>query len=294
MPPAMSTPAAIIFSMRPRQWTKNLIVFAPALFGGVLLESGVALRLVAAFCLMCALSGAVYLLNDLHDTAADRVYERTRERPLAAGTLSPRVAGITAAVLLIGSCAAGVALEATFGLMLVGYAALQVAYTVWLKHVAVVEVLAISAGFVLRALAGARVANVPDSPWLLVCAALLVGFLAFAKRRQELADLGPTAPRHRPVLAHYPLAALDVLLAALLGATIVSYLAYALVSNAAHTHPLMVLTAPFVTFGLFRYLTLVYADEPCASAEDVLLTDPGILASVSLWLVAVSAIVYVV
>lgn len=293
MSPAMSTSAAIFRSMRPRQWTKNLIVFAPALFGGVLFDSGVGLRLVAAFCLMCALSGAVYLLNDVHDAAADRIYERTRTRPLAAGTLSPRVAGIAAGALLAVSCVAGAALEATFGLTLLGYAALQVAYTWWLKHVAVVEVLAISAGFVLRAMAGARVAQVPDSPWLFVCAALLVGFLAFAKRRQEVADLGPAAPQHRPVLAHYPLAVLDVLLVSLLGATIVSYLAYALLSGAAYVHPLMVLTVPFVTFGLLRYLTLVYTDGPGASAEDVLLADPGILASVSLWLVSVAVIVYV-
>lgn len=289
----MTVPAALIRSMRPRQWTKNLIIFMPALFGGVVLETGSAARLAAGYGLLCALSGAVYLLNDLHDRAADRVYERTRERPIAVGTLSPAVAMSAALVLMAGSVAGGLALEWGFGLTLLGYAALQVAYTLWLKQVPVLEVLAIAAGFVLRAMAGARIADVPDSAWLLACAALLVGFLAFAKRRQELADLGLEAPRHRAVLAHYTLRGLDALLLGLLAATSTCYVAYTLVSGTAETHPLMALTVPPVVYGLFRYLTIVFTEGPGAPAEDILLADPGILASVSLWLLMVTALVYV-
>lgn len=290
----MSTAASILASMRPKQWTKNLIVFAPALFGGVLVDADVAIRVSAAFLVLCGVSGAVYLLNDLHDAAADRVYERTRLRPIAAGMLAPRTAAAGALVVVTVSGVAAFALDTDFGLALVAYVVLQIAYTIWLKRLAIVDVLAICAGFVLRAVAGARIADVPDSPWLLVCAALLVSFLAAAKRRQELDDLGVAAPQHRPVLARYTVPALDVLLSALLGATLVSYLAYTMLSATALVHPLMVLTAPPVVYGLFRYLALVFSEDAAsAPAEDILFADTGVLAAVLLWLVTVATIVYV-
>lgn len=290
----MSTTTALIRSMRPRQWTKNLIVFAPALFGGVLADPGVARRSTLAFALLCALSGAVYLMNDLRDAEVDRAYDKTRERPIAAGALDCRIAGSSSAALALGALVGASALGVRFAALLVGYLALQVAYTFVLKRFAVIDVLTITAGFVVRAMAGAAAVGVPDSPWLLVCAACLVTFLGLSKRRQELADLGEAAPRHRPALARYPLGALDSMLASALGATVVSYLVYTLLSAGARQHPLLVLTTPLVVFGLFRYSALVYSARSSRSAEDVLLTDVPILLSVMLWAALAVAFVYVV
>lgn len=286
--------AALLRSMRPKQWTKNLIVFAPAIFGGVLLLPGNALRVVAAFGLMCLLSGAVYVLNDLRDVDADRAYERTRQRPLAAGVLDSRTAGVFAGGASLASLGLAWLLSPRFAAVLLAYLALQVAYTMWLKDLVVLDVLSIAGGFVLRAVAGAVVVGVPNSPWLLACAAFLVMFLALAKRRQELADLGPAASRHRVVLGSYTAPALDVMLASMLGATIVSYLVYTLLSAGARAHPGMVLTTPLVLYGLFRYLMLVYSESPSKTAEDVLLTDAPILVTVGLWLAAVVALIYIV
>lgn len=290
----MHTALSLILTMRPRQWTKNLIVYAPALFGGVLFEPGVLWRATSAFALLCVLSGAVYIMNDLKDSTADRLYVKTRTRPLASGILDRRTA--TVAALALGSFALAGAplLGMRFAAAMVAYAVLQVAYTLWLKRLPVLDVLSIAGGFVLRAVAGAAVADVPDSPWLLVCAALLVSFLALAKRRQELSDLGVQAPAHRPVLAWYSIAWLDVVLTAALGATAASYVVYTLLSEGARMHPYMILTAPFVVFGLIRYAVLARSRESSKSAEDVLLTDVPILLDVIAWVLVVTVLVYLI
>lgn len=280
--------------MRPRQWTKNLIVFAPALFGGVLFEAGTAVRVAFAFALACMLSGAVYLFNDLRDAGADRAYAKTRVRPLASGRIKPRQAAVAAAILTAVALGGALALGGRFAALLGAYLLLQAAYTLWLKHVVVLDVLAIAGGFVLRAVAGAEAAGVADSPWLLACAALLVVFLALAKRRQESADLGEGASTHRRVLGVYTRPILDVLIGVSVCATIAGYLVYSAYSAVARIHPLMVLTAPFVVYGLFRYLTLVYAEGSAKTADEVLLTDVRMLADVALWVGAVVVIVYVV
>lgn len=282
----------IVQSMRPRQWTKNLIVVAPPLFAGILFEPGVLARASAMFAVLSALSGAVYILNDLHDVEFDRAYSKTAGRPIASGALNPRVALGAAGLVAIMSVTGSALLAPVLPLVLIGYVALQVAYTYALKRVPLVDIAAIAAGFVLRAVAGAEAVDVPHSPWLLACTALLVMFLAAGERRAELAEMGERAALHRPALAHYSLRSLDAVIAATLGATSITYVLYVLIAPGAQAHPRMVLTVPFVLYGLVRYVFLLHGQAPKESAEDLLLTDRPILLDVLLWFVAVVIVIH--
>lgn len=291
---AVSRTGALLRAMRPKQWTKNLIVFAPAAFGGVLFGEGVVLSLLVAFGAMCVASSSVYVLNDIRDREADRAYEKTRDRPFAAGEISVRDGYVMAAGLCALSLALAFRLDRQFAVVLVAYILLQVAYTFALKHVVALDVMAIAGGFVLRAVAGARAAGTPDSAWLLTCTVFLVSVIALGERRLEIRDLGEDAWRHRSVLRTYDLATLDVVMSAMLGSALVSYVIYTLLSPAAAGRPMMVLTAPFVAYGLFRYVLLLRREGGAAkSAEDLLLTDVPILIDVLLWILSVIVIVYV-
>lgn len=286
---------ALVRALRPTQWTKNFIVFAPAAFGGVLLREGVAVDLLAAFAVLCVASSSVYVMNDLRDLEADRAYAKTRERPFASGELSVRTGYALSAGLGVVSLAFAWMLGSSFALILAAYMLLQVAYTLLLKHVVALDVLAIAGGFVLRAVAGARVAGIPDSPWLLVCTTFLVLVIALGERRLEVRDLGDDAWKHRPVLRHYGATTLDVLISAMLGSALVSYVVYTLLSPSASGRPLMVLTTPFVAYALFRYVVLLRSDGGLAkTAEELLLTDAPILIDIALWVVAVIVLVYVI
>ena len=284
----------LLASLRPEQWTKNLFVFAGTLFGGHLLDAGAMARATAAFVIFCALSGVVYLLNDLVDRAADQRHPLKRLRPIASGRLSPRIAAIAAVILGVVAVAAAMALSATFAWVCFAYLALLVSYSFVLKHLVIIDALTIAAGFVLRAAAGAIAVSVPISHWLLVCTTLLALFLVLSKRRHELTLLADGAVTHRPILNEYSPYLLDQMIAVVTASTLVGYSVYATSSETAVRlgTTRLGLTIPFVLYGIFRYLYLVHQKRAGGSPADLLLTDRPLLACVGLWALAVALILY--
>jgi 4-hydroxybenzoate polyprenyltransferase len=277
--------------MRPRQWTKNLILLAPLLFSLELGRPSDLLRAVTAVALFCLVSGGVYIVNDLHDLQRDRLHATRCRRPLAAGELSPRAAAVAAALLLAASLGGGLLLSPWFAFVMLCYVALQAAYTFYLKNEVILDVMVISAGFVLRVTAGAVAVHVVVSPWLLSCTALLALFLAFVKRRHELmAD--SHALEHRPVLRKYTPALLDQAIAIVTSSTFVVYAIYTFLSQSAADQPYLMLTIPFVGYGLLRYLYLMHAHHLGGSPEEILLSDAPLAIDLGLWTLVVVIVLY--
>jgi len=289
-----STLRLFVSSLRPAQWTKNLFVFAGMLFGGQLLELQSILRSVAAFAIFCALSGVVYLFNDLADREADRQHPLKRLRPIASGQLAPGTAIVAAVVLGAAAFAAAVLLDRAFAALAAAYVALLALYTIALKHLVIIDALTIAAGFVLRAAAGAVAVFVPISPWLLVCTTLLALFLVLSKRRHELTLLADGATTHRPILEEYSPYLLDQMISVVTASTLVAYAVYATSAETAQRlgTSRLGLTIPFVLYGIFRYLYLVHQKRAGGSPADLLLTDRPLLACVGLWAVSVALILY--
>jgi 4-hydroxybenzoate polyprenyltransferase len=289
-----STAASLFASLRPDQWTKNLIVFAALIFAVKLLDPAALAYASAAFLIFCGLSGAVYLINDVSDREQDRQHPIKRLRPIAAGEIPPATALLFAVVLSAAALAAAVMLRPAFGIVAAAYLALFVVYTRWLKHIVILDVMAIAIGFVLRAVAGGLVINVHVSNWLLVCTMLGALFLGLAKRRHEMTLLAEGARGHRRILEEYDPYLLDQMIGVVAAATMVAYIIYC-ASPETHAYfgtEWMVLTTPFPIYGLFRYLYLVHRKAGGGSPSDMLLTDRPLLACVALWGVAVVLIVY--
>ena len=289
-----STVRLLLISLRPEQWTKNLFVFAGVLFGGHLLDVPAMLRAVAAFAVFCALSGVVYIFNDLADRTADQQHPLKRLRPIASGRLSPSIAAIAAIILGVVSLAAAVLLSPMFAVLSATYVALLVLYSVVLKHLVIIDALTIAAGFVLRAAAGAVAVFVPISHWLLVCTTLLALFLVLSKRRHELTLLADGAMTHRPILEEYSPYLLDQMIAVVTASTLVAYSVYSTSTETAErlNTTRLGLTIPFVLYGIFRYLYLVHQKRAGGSPADLLLTDRPLLACVGLWALSVALILY--
>jgi len=285
----------LLRSLRPEQWTKNLIVFAGLLFGLQLFTAGAAARALVAFAVFCVLSGVVYVVNDISDREADRRHPLKARRPIASGALSPGLAGGAAAVLAAGALLAAFALGRAFGLMALGYLALQTLYSGPLKHLVILDVLTIAVGFVLRAAAGAVAVRVPISHWLLVVTILLALFLALSKRRHELVLLADQAVEHRPILGEYSPYLLDQMIAVVTASTLVAYIFYCISPETVQKFGtnLLGLTIPFPLYGIFRYLYLVHRREGGGSPSQMLLNDRPLLVCVGLWVAAVVVIVYV-
>jgi 4-hydroxybenzoate polyprenyltransferase len=280
--------------MRPEQWTKNLVVFAGMLFGRRLLDPAAVVTAAATFLAFCALSGAVYLLNDVADREADREHPLKRARPIASGRLSARTALLTAALLGAAALAASFIIRPALGAVSAAYLILLVLYSAALKHVVIVDVLTIAAGFVLRAVAGAVALAVPISQWLLVCTTLLALFLALSKRRHELTLLVDGATGHRRILEEYTPYLLDQMVSVVTASTLVAYVSYATSAETAErleTHRLG-LTIPFVLYGIFRYLYLVHQKRGGGSPTAMLLADRPLLVCVALWTACVIVILY--
>jgi 4-hydroxybenzoate polyprenyltransferase len=289
-----STLRLVLLSLRPEQWTKNLFVFAGMLFGGHLLDVRAMGRAVAAFGIFCALSGVVYIFNDLADRAADQRHPLKRLRPIASGRLSPSTAAVAAAILGFAALAAALFLSPLFAGLAATYIVLLVLYSLVLKHLVIIDALTIAAGFVLRAAAGAVAVFVPISHWLLVCTTLLALFLVLSKRRHELTLLADGATTHRPILEEYSPYLLDQMIAVVTASTLVAYSVYATSAETAerlNTTRLGV-TIPFVLYGIFRYLYLVHQKRAGGSPADLLLTDRPLLACVGLWALGVALILY--
>ncbi len=281
-------------SLRPDQWTKNLIVFAALIFAVKLFDPAALALASAAFLIFCALSGAVYLINDVSDRDADRHHPLKRMRPVASGALSPATA-LGAAVALGGAAlVAAFLLRPAFGVAAASYVALFVLYSRVLKHVVILDVMSIAIGFVLRAVAGGLVIGVPISDWLLVCTILLALFLGLAKRRHELTMLADGATGHRRILEEYDPYLLDQMIAIVAAATLVVYIIYCASPETAEKFGTrwLVLTTPFPIYGIFRYLYLVHRKHGGGSPSDMLLRDRPLLGCVALWGLAVILIIY--
>jgi 4-hydroxybenzoate polyprenyltransferase len=274
-----STARAIAAELRPRQWLKNLFVFAGIVFAAKLGDASRWVEAIACFAAFCAASSAAYLVNDVRDAPEDRQHPIKRHRPIARGELSVRTALVLAGALATGALAVALALDWRVLLYVTGFLALQGAYSLGLKHLVLLDVMVIGALFVVRAAAGAEAVEVPISEWLLLCTALLALFLGFAKRRGELVLVGADEAPGRPVLEGYSLELVDQLLAVVAAATIIGYGLY---TFNADTRAMMA-TIPFVMFGVFRYLLLVHKHDLGEEPERVLLADPQLIVTVALW-----------
>jgi 4-hydroxybenzoate polyprenyltransferase len=292
--PRGGTLVAVVQTMRPRQWIKNLVVFAALLFARSLTDAQARLDALAAFLLFCATSGAVYIVNDLFDAERDRKHPAKARRPIASGALPTVPAIVAVVVLLTGSLMTAFALSPPFGAVLLTYAALNLVYSFWLKEVVIIDVMVIASGFVLRAIGGAVVINVEISTWLIMCTILLSLFLAFCKRRQEIATL-ENAHQHRTILKEYSIGFLDQMIGVVTASTVVAYMFYTVspeVERKLGTHHLY-LTVPFVLYGIFRYLYLVHQRGEGSNPTQALLTDRPLLLNVALWGITVVLLLYV-
>lgn len=292
--PARPLAMSLVLSLRPSQWTKNLIVFAALMFGQRLLDVRAVAYAVAAFAVFCALSGVVYLINDVADREADRIHPTKRQRPIASGALSVPVALTTAAVLAAAALGAAFWLRPAFGLLGAIYLALLASYSGPLKHLVIIDVLTIAIGFVLRAAAGAVVIGVAISHWLLILTILLALFLALSKRRHELVLLADGATSHRRILQEYSPYLLDQMISVVTASTLVAYAFYTVSPEtvAKFGTDRLVWTLPFPLYGIFRYLYLVHQKEGGGSPAEMLLNDRPLLVCVALWAITVAAILY--
>jgi 4-hydroxybenzoate polyprenyltransferase len=285
---------ALLKTMRPRQWTKNLILFAPLVFDKKLFDPYYLLRVLAAFLLFCLISSTVYIINDLADLEADRRHPQKRTRPIASGRLPVPVAQIAAVVLVVVTLALSLLLSGGFALLAGLYFVLNLAYSLWLKHIPILDVLMIAAGFVLRVGAGVVVSDVVSfSPWLYVVTTLLSLFLGFGKRRAEMALLADEANSHRRVLEGYSLALLDQFITIVSASTILVYSLYTFNAPIAPDNHAMMFTIPFVLYGVFRYLWLIQIKHSGGAPEELLLSDRPLQVSVILWALAVFLIYYI-
>ena len=284
---------AVLVSLRPRQWVKNLFVFAGLVFAQRLFTPSLWPAL-AAFAIFCALSGAIYLVNDVADRENDRRHPKKALRPIAAGRLAPPAALAIAFVLVAAALVASARLSLGFLLVAIAYAVLLTAYSAFLKHIVIVDVLTVAVGFVLRAVAGALAIDVAISGWLLICTILIALFLALGKRRHEYLTLQSTAAQHRPILAEYSAGLLDQMIAVVTASTVTAYALYTMSPETVakfHTQ-LLPATLPFVLYGIFRYLYLLYRHQLGGNPSELFLNDRPLLVNTLCWIAAVLLIIY--
>jgi 4-hydroxybenzoate polyprenyltransferase len=289
-----STIGSIIASMRLQQWVKNLLLFAALVFGGQLFDpASVAAMVLGFFCFSFVASG-VYVFNDILDLERDKLHPEKSKRPLASGALSVGTAWKVSAVLVVGGIVGGFLLHPTFGFLTLGYLALNVAYTLKLKELVILDVMTIAAGFVLRVIAGAVLIDVPISHWLILCTILLSLFLGFSKRRHELTLIESGGTSHRTVLAHYSPYFLDQMIGIVTSSTVVAYMLYTVSDETVSKFGTskLVVTLPFVLYGIFRYLYLVHKREEGGNPTRVLFTDRPLLVTIVLWIATAATIIY--
>ena len=284
---------SVLKALRPKQWVKNVFVFAALVFAERLSDPTAVLRVCGAFAVFCVLSSAVYLINDVRDREADRQHPQKRFRPIAAGELSPGGATTIAIVLAVLALTAAFFLSLGFGEAAAMYLILNLGYSFGLKRIVILDVMMVATGFLLRALAGALVIDVAISRWLVLCTGLLALFLGFVKRRQEVAAMdGGSATR--AILKEYSLPFLDQMIAIVTGATVVAYSLYAFSPEVAAklgTEHLD-MTIPFVLFGIFRYLYLVHQRGAGENPTIVVLTDAPLIVDLVLWAGVVMLVLY--
>jgi 4-hydroxybenzoate polyprenyltransferase len=298
--PLLGVPAIIrgmlnhlLRAMRPRQWIKNLLVFSALLFDQQLFTLVPLVKTMAGFVLLCLAASSVYLINDLADAEQDRQHPKKMHRPIASGDLPVRTAQISIIVLLITSISSGFLLDTSVGLLLLGYILLNLLYSTYLKHIPIIDVMVLASNFLLRVSAGVLLITVQRfSPWMYVCVTLLALFVGLGKRRAEMVLLADNANSHRKVLDGYTIPYVDHLLTIVSSTTIVAYSLYTFSAENLPDNHLMMLTIPFVIYGVFRYLYLVHVEGAGGAPEDLLLTDRSLFSTVLLWGLSVILILY--
>ncbi len=286
---ALQTLRYLLLAMRPKQWSKNGVVFVAVIFARRLSDPrDVALGVLGIF-FFCLVSGVVYLINDLVDLEKDRQHPYKRYRPLPSGRLQPRTAAIAAALIGVGSVALSAALSPLFALALVAYIALNLLYSFYLKHVVLLDVFGIAGGFLLRAAGGAWIIGVEFSAWLYLCTLLGSLVIGLGKRRHELLVLEGSAATHRKILGEYTAEFLEELISIVSSALLVSYALYTYFAYRSHA---MMATIPFAVYGIFRYLFLVHLKNEGGAPEEILLRDRPILLDIVLWVLSSGVILY--
>jgi 4-hydroxybenzoate polyprenyltransferase len=290
-PRRRGTAHALLVSLRPQEWVKNLLVFAGLVFSLQFDEADAVAAATLTFVAFCAISSAGYLLNDLRDVEHDRRHAEKRHRPIAAGELSPSVAGGAALALAVIGLAIGFAINWEVAALVGGYGVATAAYSLGLKRLVIVDVMTIAGLFILRVVAGAVAVDAQASEWLLLCTGMLALFLGFTKRRQEAIEELGGGGETRPVLEHYSLPFLDQMVSMVTAASIISYAIYAV--NSPFVGSRMLATAPPVLYGIFRYLYLIYDRKDTRSTAEILTRDPGMLAAGAVWVATALLLLYV-
>lgn len=289
LPSSRSAWFLLLKTMRPKQWTKNLIVFAGIIFSQKIFADGYLVMTIYAFITFCILSGSGYIINDIIDIEKDRAHPTKKNRPLASGQLSVPLAIAFVTLTIAVSLGAAFWIRINFGFLAAAYLMITLSYSFFLKNIVIIDVLTIAIGFIFRAIAGAVVIAVNISPWLLVCTFLLALFLALTKRRHELVLLDENARSHRKILVEYGPEMLDQMISVVTSSTVMAYSLYTFTSG--HSTYLMG-TIPFVIYGIFRYQYLVYRKDIGGSPETALLKDAPMLINIVLWIVSCSLILY--
>ncbi len=271
---------ALIKSLRPRQWIKNAFIFAALIFDHQLFNAGPLVKTIAGFFLLCLASSTVYLINDLADLERDRLHPVKCKRPIASGKLSIRVAQFAAVSFSILTLLLSFFLGSAFGIIIFVYIVQNLLYSFWLKHIPIIDVFMIAAGFLLRVAAGVSLITVERfSPWLYSCTTLLALFIGFGKRRAEIKLLANNANQHRRVLDGYSVPFLDQLIVIVSSTTIMAYSLYTFSAENLPSNHLMMLTIPFVIYGIFRYLYLIIIEDAGGAPEEIVLSDLPLLAT---------------
>jgi 4-hydroxybenzoate polyprenyltransferase len=285
---------SLIKTMRPKQWAKNILVFAALVFDRQLLQVDPFLRTLAGFVLLCLASSTIYLINDIADIEQDKQHPKKKFRPLASGKLSVRVAAIAALIFSLASILGSLILEPGFGYILLLYLIINLFYSFWLKHIPILDVMLVSSGFVLRVGAGVTLITVERfSPWLYVCTTLLALFISLGKRRAEISLLADKANSHRRVLDGYSITLLDQLIGIVSATTIMAYSLYTFSAENLPSNHLMMLTIPFVLFAIFRYLYLIQIEDAGGAPEELVFSDYPLMATFLLWGLLSILIMYV-
>ena len=283
----------LIKTMRPKQWVKNIFIFAALVFDVKLFNLHYLGQTSAGFVLLCLVSGAVYIINDLVDVEKDRQHPRKRNRPIAAGQLGARPAIVAAILILLIALPLGFLLNPVFGAILTAYLMLQIAYSFWLKNAVIIDVMLIAGGFLLRVAAGVPLVNATRfSPWLYICMTLLALLIGFGKRRHELVLLKENANAHRQSLQEYNLPLLDHIISIVTASELLAYALYTFSAPNVPQNHAMMLTIPFVLYGIFRYLYLIHVKGMGGAPEEIALSDRPLQATVVLWGLSVVIVMY--
>ena len=285
--------ASLLKTMRPKQWVKNVFIFAALTFDVKLFNVYYLTQTIAGFVLLCLVSGTVYIINDLADIEKDRQHPKKRNRPLASGALSRRAALAAGVLVPLFALPLGFILNPVFGAILAGYLAMQIAYSFWLKNVVIIDVMLIAAGFVLRVAAGVPLVEAERfSPWLYICMTLLALLIGFGKRRHELVLLKGNANMHRQSLEEYNLSLLDHAISIVTASTLLAYALYTFSAPNLPPNHTMMLTIPFVLYGIFRYLYLIHVKGMGGTPEEIALSDRPLQVAFVLWGLSVIVVMY--